>query len=219
MIDFNTLRKKAAVQLQDEWNELQDTLWENPESQRLAEAILKLRGMPDDVKFTLSEMLCDTVPASFLRDFKGIFDAHEFIRLPNALDSLITLLRYNILDDGYLRMVKAVIEEDIGDRKIKTSKFFLTTDEDTDPIKLTIRKLEREGTLGFFDPKLISVKRTCFGQVEKFVGMLEVLGGKDHWDGFDFIGEDQLEPLFCFNEEQELLDRPVPLRLIVSDMF
>jgi len=212
MIDFNMIKEKAAVQLQDEWNELQDTLWENPESQRLADAIMNLRSLVEDSKFTLSEILCDNVPASFLRDFNVIFDTNEFIRLPNTLDSLITHLRYNILDDGYIRIIKAVIEEDIEIRKIKTSKFFLTTDEDTDPIELTIRRLKQDGTLGYINPKLISVKRTYFGQVEEFTRMLEVFGDKENWDGFDFIGEDKLEPLFCFYEEKELLGEPMPLR-------
>ena len=212
MIDFNTIKEKAAIQLQDEWNELQDTLWENPESQRLADAMLKLREMSEDAKFTLSEILCDTVPVSFLRDFNVIFDTNEFIRLPNALDFLIIHLRYNILDNGYVRIIKAVIEEDIRVRKIKTSKFFLTTDEDTDPIVLTIRRLNQDGTLGYINPKLISVKRTYFGQVEEFTRMLEVFGDKENWDGFDFIGEDKLEPLFYFYEEKELLDEPMPLR-------
>lgn len=212
MIDFDMIKEKAAVQLQDEWNELQDTLWEDPESQRLADAILKLRDMKENAKFTLSGILCDTVPASFLRDFKVIFDTNEFILLPSTLDSLITRLRYSILDDGYVRIIKAVIEEDIKVRKIKTSKFFLTTDEDADPIKLTIRKIKEDGTLGYINPKLISVKRTYFRQVEEFIKMLEAFTNKDNWDGFDFIGEDTLESLFCFSDVKELLDNPMLLR-------
>jgi len=210
MIDFDTIKEKAAVQLQDEWNELQDTLRKTHESQRLADAIMNLRSLTEDNKFTLAKILCDTA-ASFLSDFSVIFDTAEFIRLPNTLDSLITFLRYNILDDGYIRIVKAVIEEDIG-KKIKTSKFFLTTDEDTDPIELAMRKLEKDVRLGFDDPKLISVKRTYFGQVEKFTRMLEVFGDEDNWDGFDFIGEDKLEPLLCFHDKRELLDKPVLLK-------
>ena len=41
--------------------------------------------------------------------------------------------------------------------------------------------------------------------------MLEVFADKDNWDGFDFIGENKLEPLFCFNEAKELLSKPVHL--------
>ncbi len=212
MIDFNMIKKKGATQLENECFKLQDTLWEDPDAQRLADAMLKLREMTEDAKFTLSEILCDTDSASFLRDFSVVFNANEFIRLPNTLNSLITNLRYSILDDGYIRIVKADIEEDIEIRKIKTSKFFLTTDEDTDPVELTIRRLKQDGTLGYINPKLISVKRAYFGQVEEFTRMLEVFGDEENWDGFDFIGEDKLEPLLCFYEEKELLDKPVTLK-------
>lgn len=216
MMDFNTIKEKATVQLQDEWNKLQDTLLENPDSQRLADAIMNLRSLSEDSKFTLSEILCDTVPVSFLEDFRIIFNVNEFSRLSSALDSLITQLRYSILDDGYIRIFKAVIEEDlcIGGKKIERSKlkFFLTTDEDSDPIELTVRKVKQNATLGYLNPKLVSVKRAYFGQAEKFTRMLEVFGDKNNWDMFDFIGEDKLEPLLCFHELKELLDKPVHLK-------
>ena len=209
MIDFNMIKKKGAVQLENECFALQDMLWEDPEAQRLADAIMSLRSLEEDNKFTLSEMLCGTVLTSFLRGFNVIFNTNEFNRLPSTLGYLITSLRYSILDDGYIRIVKAVIEEDTNARKAKTSKFFLTTDEDTDPIELTLKRLKQDGTLGFINPKLISVKKAYFGQVEKFTRMLEVFGDKENWDGFDFICEDRLESLLCFHEAKELLGKSV----------
>ena len=218
MIGFNDLQKKAMKQFEKDWFELEDTFWDDPTTKDLADTMMKIRDLDGEQCFTLSRMICGE-PYSFLDDFHHIINKEEFLKLPHVLDNLITRLRYNILDDGYLRLMKLDILDDVDSKSnmkewLKQNnktmnrtaiRYFLYTAECSDVKEIAESKMKAGFGSDFFNPILTSVKTNWFGSLDEFRSFLEILVDSQNWASFEFIGFDKVEKLMNFYEiENEL---------------
>lgn len=218
MIGFIDLQKKAMKQLEKDWFELEDTFWDDPATKDLADTMMKIRDLGGEQCFTLSRMICGE-PYSFLDDFHQIINKEEFLKLPHVLDNLITRLRYNILDDGYLRLMKLDILDDVDSKSnmqewLKQNnktmnrtaiRYFLYTGEWSDVKEIAESKMKTSFDSDFFNPILTSVKTNWFSSLDEFRSFLEVLVDPQNWASFEFTGFDKVEKLMNFYEiENEL---------------
>ena len=80
-LEYEQLKKTAERQLESEWEDLQKTAENTDDGGRLADALLKLKELPSDARFTLECLLCGDKD-SFLQNFKFVLDTEEWMRLP-----------------------------------------------------------------------------------------------------------------------------------------
>lgn len=218
-LNFDKMKTAAMKQLEGEWQELQETV-KAQDAQGFADAILKLRELPGDARFTLQTILCGE-PGSALRDFKLILNDEEWMRLPAALDNIISEICYCILDDGRLRLMRTEILDDIDSRvtfehkgsfnRLET-RFWLSTDYWTEDADLAVIRHKSEGRGSYIRPRLTSVKSNYFENVQRFVDFIELLADPESWDSYDFIGGEKLDKLMKFGDEKEMLEKPVDLK-------
>ena len=209
MLKFEDIEKAAMKQLKEEYTELLESFNDDPVNEPLVESIMKLRGLSNDARFTLAEVLCEN-RLSFLDDFRHVLNRSESLRLVDALSSLLTHLFYNILDDGYLRLFRLEEVEEFcaGGKQICRTEvyYFLSTDE----------RLRRDVAVDNFishhglpyKPKLVSAKTIYFGTMEEFKKFIDILTVPGNWDGFTLKTND-IDREFCFYEAEELIREPV----------
>ena len=175
MLKFEDIEKAAMKQLKEEYTELLESFNDDPANEPLVESIMKLRGLSNDARFTLAEVLCEN-RLSFLDDFRHVLNRSESLRLVDALSSLLTHLFYNILDDGYLRLFRLEEVEELptaGGNKVRISEvyYFLSTDERPRRDVAVDHFIDHNGLP--IKPKLVSAKTTYFGSMEEFKKFIE----------------------------------------------
>ena len=200
MFTFNELQEKALAQLRTDWNDLQKTIEKSKTNEKLANAIMKLRSLSEDAKFTLTDSICGQ-EQSFLNDFHVILNGDEHLKLPEALHDLIHLLNYNIIDDGFLRLGRITLKEHYLEDDVEIKhQYFLYTSETKSPAELAKSLIEKDST-SFLRPEFVSVETTSFKEdIGRFIKFLEIITKKKNWKGFYFLGDAELYDNLFKNE-------------------
>ena len=200
MFTFNELQEKALAQLRTDWNDLQKTIEKSKTTEKLANAIMKLRSLSEDPKFTLTDSICGQ-EQSFLNDFHVILHGDEHLKLPEALHDLIHLLNYNIIDDGFLRLGRITLKEHYLEDDVEIKhQYFLYTSETKSPAELAKSLIEKDST-SFLRPEFVSVETTSFKEdIGRFIKFLEIITKKKNWKGFYFLGDAELYDNLFKNE-------------------
>ena len=209
MIEYRELKKNALKELKSRWDHLKYEM-EDPENEMLVEAMMKLRELPEKARATLADFLHGTEFGDWLEKFTALLDQDSHLMVLSVVEDLVKEIRWSILDSGYVRAFRVVLEDDASGRR--EARWFLCIDEDTPPATIAYNELLGSMTQGFPSAKLVSVKRTGFNSVAEFAKMLQVFGSEENWDGYDFTGSGELDKLFCSYELGELLNSSVPIR-------
>ena len=186
------IRDKANGQLDKETDEFIGSIqneedWKD-EIQALVSALLNLRDLASK---DISRMF-DMRTVFFAIDGRNshydelirIIDPENFTTVAKDLDSMVDSLVYDILDDGYLRIVRAEVTcglvgfEDSGCTVVK---HFLTTNEYMDRNAVSNRILD-DFSYTPFKCEVVSLKMTWFGTIPKFTRIVEAVADKSNYD-------------------------------------
>ena len=226
-LDFDKIKTEAVKQLENDWESLQKLFERKTDKKevydRIVKALLKLREFTESQKFTLGSILYGK-NGSCLNDFSSIINSGEWMRLPGALEYILWALEYNIEDDGFLRLMRLEILDDIDSTvdfeheksyNYREIQYFLSTEEDEEYQEIAKNWFKAESTVGFINPVLVSAKLNWFGNLEKFADFLELLADKKNWDDSEFTGTAKVDQLMEFDKEEELLEEPFKIKGII----
>lgn len=194
---------KAIEQFDNNVDELNNLISRRPIFKPLLKEIVHIRECASEARlYDTGQILYGGAGArTFLDYFMPVLNPNEHLIYPRSLCQLFNALLYNILDDGYLRICKIEILDDIqtfhsGKRfpvlptknpEAKTM-CFLTTEEKFGDEMADIGKnwLKRNEGM-WINPQIVSFKIDWFGTIERFTDFMRLLGKKSNWksEGFD----------------------------------
>ena len=180
--NLSELHSGAVNQVDNEFFKLEKFLNDEakPEEIRIINAALNLRKLDAGVRMVnFSSMLFELDRhGSRYSDLYAISDPEHFSTIATDLLDLVRRLRYDILDDGYLRLVRVKINYQtfkVGE-EVEHFCYFLSSRED-----LTMKKIEAAvNHHSVFPLHVVNVKNMWFKSLEQFASFLELLS-----DGFD----------------------------------
>ena len=204
MFDFEEIRRKAKEQFQLDCEMLQKTVSEDERYPALVEAIMRLRELDTEARFTLSSVLCGRgvqcgMDDDFLQMFNTVLDPDEFLGLPGDLDWLIWRLMNEVVYHG-LYIVRAAVEDESGKR---TVRHFLYSDPNMDLMEALGKWFPHQ--YGLNGHRLIDGKQANVDDFQSLVDFLDILSDKRNWDGFDLVPKaiEGIDKLFKFDEIEE----------------
>ena len=180
--NLSELHSGAVNQVDSEFFELEKFLKDEakPEEIRIINAALNLRRLDAGVRMVnFHRMLFELETyGSRYSDLYTISNPEHFSTIATDLLDLVRRLRYDILDDGYLRLVRVKMNYQtfkigIGDEHLS---YFLLSHED-----LTMKQIE--AAVNHHSPfpfRVVNVKTMWFKSLDQFASFLGLLA-----DGFD----------------------------------
>jgi len=179
---LSELHSGAVNQIDNEFFELEKFLRDDatPEEVRVINAALNLRRLDEGLRVVELYSLIFGLDGRSTRYscLYRIADSSHFTTIASDLLNLIERLTYDILDDGYLRLVRVkmnyqTFKVGVGEEHFR---YFLSCRED-----FTMKKIEdavrRHSVFPFH---IVKVKKMWFGDIDKFASFLALLA-----DGFD----------------------------------
>lgn len=180
--NLSELHSGAVNQVDNEFFELEKFLKDEakPEEIRIINAALNLRKLDAGVRMiNFYSMLFELERySSRYSVLYAISNPEHFSTIATDLLDLVRRLSYDILDDGYLRLVRAKINYQtfkVGE-EVEHFCYFLLSHED-----LTMKKIEAAiNHHSVFPLRVVNVKNMWFKSLAQFASFLELLA-----DGFD----------------------------------
>lgn len=199
--ELNDIREKADKQLDYELGEIvslvrngmPNTLSLTKEQAlRLVHAALRLRRLPEGMRVVdLKELLFAVNGYGGRYDvFLDIINADNYSTVSGALIKLIDSLIYDILDDGYIHVVRAVFLQTIpiGDnRESRYVQYHLNCHEYLERKEAEERILN--SGIHVFKVEVESMKDMWFGSIDKFCDFLEIIGDPGNYPDDDCYHE------------------------------
>ncbi len=179
--NLSELHSSAVNQVDNEFFELEAFLKDEakPEEIRIINAALNLRRMEAGVRMVnFHRMLFELDGHSRYSDLYAISNPEHCSTIAVDLLDLVRRLRYDILDDGYLRLVRVKMNYQTFKVGVGEEHFcyFLLSHED-----LTMKKIEAAVNYhSVFPFHVVSVKTMWFKSLDQFASFLGLLA-----DGFD----------------------------------
>ncbi len=180
--NISELHSGAVNQVDNEFIELEKFLKDEakPEEVRIINAALNLRRLDAGVRMVnLHNMLFELDGhGSRYSDLYAISNPEHFSTIATDLLELVRRLRYDILDDGYLRLVRVKISYQTFKVGIGEEHFcyFLSSCEDS-----TMNEVDAAvNHHSVFPLHVVNVKKMWFKSLDQFASFLELLA-----DGFD----------------------------------
>lgn len=179
--NLSELHSGAVKQIDKEFSELEKFLKEyaKPEETRVVNAALGLRKLDEGIRVVeLYNMLFGLGSNNRYSCLYRIADSSHFSTIASDLMNLVERLPYDILDDGYLRLVRVkmnyqTFKVGIGEEHFR---YFLSSRED-----LTMKKIENAvNHHSVFPFHVVNIKNMWFKDLDQFASFLELLA-----DGFD----------------------------------
>ena len=211
------IRGKADGQLDKETNGFIETIrneedWKD-EIQALVSALLDLRDLASENISRMFDMRTVFFAIdgrnSHYEEMDGIIDPENFTTVAKDLDSMVDSLVYDILDDGYLRIVRAEMTcglvgfEHSGYTVVK---HFLTTNEYMDR-NAVLNRILNDFSYSPFKYEVTSLKRTWFGTIPKFTRLVKVMSDRDNYDSvYNEKLAMEIDKLMCFKDDDEWAD-------------
>ena len=180
--NITELHSRAVNQVDMEFSELEAFLKKEakPEEIRIINAALNLRRLDEWMRITNFHDIVFKLDGNGSRysDLYAISNPEHCSTIAVDLLDLVRRLRYDILDDGYLRLVRVkmnyqTFKVGVGEEHFR---YFLSTHED-----MTMDEIE--AAVNHYSPfpfHIVKVKNMWFKSLEQFASFLELLA-----DGFD----------------------------------
>lgn len=180
--NLSELHSGAVNQVDNEFIELEKFLKDEakPEEIRIVNAALNLRKLDEWMRMTKFHDMVFGLDGNSARysDLYAISNSEHFSTIAVDLLDLIRRLNYDILDDGYLRLVRAKINYQtfkVGE-EVEHFFYFLLSHED-----LTMKRIEAAvNHHSPFQLRVVNVKTMWFKNLDQFASFLGLLA-----DGFD----------------------------------
>ncbi len=180
--NLSELHSGAVNQVDNEFSELETFLKDEAKTEeiRIINAALNLRRLDDGVRMVNFHSMLFELDGHGSRysDLYAISNPEHFSTITADLLDLVRRLSYDILDDGYLRLVRAKINYqtfNVGE-EVEHFCYFLSSRED-----LTVKKIESAVKHhSVFPLRVVNVKNMWFKSLAQFASFLELLA-----DGFD----------------------------------
>ena len=180
--NLSELHSGAVNQVDKEFSELETFLKDEakPEEIRIINAALNLRRLDAGVRMVNFHSMLFELDGRSSRysDLYAISDPEHFSTIAADLLDLVRRLTYDILDDGYLRLVRVKMNYQTfkAGEEVEHFCYFLSSRED-----LTMKKIEAAvNHHSVFPLRVVNVKNMWFKSLEQFASFLELLA-----DGFD----------------------------------
>lgn len=201
--------QKIVRLFKEEAKMLQEILNSNPELMDCYEAIMNLRNCPNSVKSSSLNILSrGDMENSFLNKFKGIL-SDDYMNLPIRLSSLLIRLKYNIIDDGFLRLCKIAIVDDIDEtlldvkdnndlkNLILSYEYWLTANEDWKEKDDIAKKWLESNRAIWINPKIVSFEMVHFHEkIENFTNLIKLLSDVKSYDKYFLLRKEVIDDFF-----------------------
>lgn len=174
---IDSIKTKAIKELEDEVTDLLQTC-SNTILKRIVRSFIAIRDIKNSKKsLAISELFCGLDPKTTLAYYyKNIIDKNSYITVIRSLNNLIDHLEYNILDDGFLSLIKV-------ETNLRTVFYLNTNDEiSSEQIAKTIENKS-------CPEKIKSVSIGHFESMHTFAIFLELLCKNSTYDGYDVKGD------------------------------
>ena len=179
--DLSELHSSAVNQVDREFAELETFLKNEakPEEVRVINAVLNLRRLNDGIRMVDFHHMFFELDGSSSRysDLYKLINPEHYSTIAAGLLDFVGGLTYDILDDGYLRLVRVKMNyQKIEGGETEHFSYFLLSHED-----LTMRKIEAAiNHHSVFPLRVVNVKTMWFKSLDQFASFLELLA-----NGFD----------------------------------
>ena len=175
------IKEKAQKQFNDDIISLNKCLAKNPVHECIVKTMIKLGELPDLKKIPIEEMFFGINYGSTWEFCVNPIIQHDYLNIPNSLDTLLCFLHYHILDDGIFHILKVKM----SNNELDEWHYFINTVDDCNWTgRINNWRTERRT---FGNPFVVKKEYVgWFSSVEEFADFLDkfydIVSSKDKWE-------------------------------------